>query len=93
MLTSFQEVEDNLAALRELARERELQAQALTAARESERVLLRQYQAGTATYVAVINAQALSLNAERTLVQIQGRELAASVALTKAVGGGYSEKN
>ncbi|MBV8503185.1 MAG: efflux transporter outer membrane subunit [Paucibacter sp.] len=91
VLVSFQEVEDNLAALRDLARERELQEQALKAARESERVLLRQYKAGTANYVAVINAQALSLNAERTLVQTQGRELAASVALTKATGGGYSQ--
>lgn len=91
VLVSFQEVEDNLAALRELARERELQDQAMKSARESERVLLRQYRAGTASYVAVINAQALALNAERTLVQLQGRELAASVALTKAVGGGYSQ--
>ena len=93
VLTSFQEVEDNLAALRELARERVLQEQALKSARESERVLLRQYQAGAAGYVAVINAQALSLNAERTLVQLQGRELAASTALIKAVGGDYTQKN
>ena len=90
VLGSFQEVEDNLAALRELATERDFQEQALAAARESERVLLRQYQAGTTTYVSVINAQALSLNAERTLVQLRGREFAASVALTKALGGGYS---
>jgi len=92
VLQSFQEVEDNLAALRELARERELQATALKAARESERVLLRQYQAGTGSYIAVINAQALSLNAERSLVQLQGRELTASVALTKALGGGYADE-
>ena len=90
VLGSFQEVEDNLAALRELATERGLQEQALAAARESERVLLKQYQAGTTTYVSVINAQALSLNAERTLVQLRGREFAASVALTKALGGGYT---
>jgi len=93
VLQSFQEVEDNLAALRELARERELQNTALKSARESERVLLRQYQAGTSTYVALINAQALSLNAERTLVQLQGRELTASVALTKALGGGYTPQD
>jgi NodT family efflux transporter outer membrane factor (OMF) lipoprotein len=90
VLASFQDVEDNLAALRDLAAERVLQEQALAAARESERVLLKQYQAGTATYVAVINAQALSLTAERSLFQLQGRELAASVALTKALGGGYA---
>ena len=92
VLSSFQEVEDNLAALRDLARERELQDQALKAARESERVLLKQYQAGTTTYVSVINAQALALTAERTLLQVQGRELAASVALTKALGGGYASQ-
>lgn len=91
VLASFQEVEDNLAALRELARERELLARAVASARESERVLLRQYGAGTSTYTAVITAQALTLANERSLVQIQGRELTASVALVKALGGGYAQ--
>ncbi len=91
VLSGFQEVEDNLAALRELARARQYSEQALLAAQESEAVLLRQYQSGTTTYLAVIDAQALALGSERTALQLRARELAAGVALIKALGGAATE--
>ncbi|HEY0201359.1 MAG TPA: efflux transporter outer membrane subunit [Burkholderiaceae bacterium] len=90
VLGGFQEVEDNLAALNELAQERAAQDRAVVAARDSERVLLSQYRAGTTTYLSVITAQNLALTAERTALQLQAREYAASVALVKAVGGGWN---
>ena len=90
VLNGFQEVEDNLATLDELDRElTNLKAAALSA-RKAERVLTTQYRAGTTTYASVIVAQALTLSDERSALQVQGRQLAASVALIKAIGGDWS---
>jgi NodT family efflux transporter outer membrane factor (OMF) lipoprotein len=89
VLAGFQEVEDNLAALGDLARERVAQDEAARAARESLRVLLAQYRAGTAPYTSVVTAQALALTADRTVLQLRARQFAASVALIKAIGGGW----
>ncbi len=91
MLSGFQEVEDNLVALRELAREREHGDSALRSAQESQAILLQQYQSGTTNYLAVIDAQALALGSERTALQLRARELAAGVALIKALGGAATE--
>jgi NodT family efflux transporter outer membrane factor (OMF) lipoprotein len=91
VLSAFQEVEDNLAALRELARERGHAEQALRAATESESILLSQYQSGTTNYLAVIDAQSLALGSERAVLQLRARELAAGVALIKALGGAATE--
>ncbi|WP_084461559.1 efflux transporter outer membrane subunit [Curvibacter gracilis] len=90
VLAGFQEVEDNLAALDQLARERVQQEAALAAARTAERIVTRQYEAGTAPYASVITAQALALNSERAALQLQGRQLTASVTLIKALGGGWT---
>ncbi|MDB5989886.1 MAG: transporter [Herbaspirillum sp.] len=89
VLGGFQEVEDNLSTLRVLDQESAVQAQAITAAQLAERLALSQYRAGTATYLAVVTTQAASLAAQRTGVQLLGRQLLASVALIKAVGGGW----
>lgn len=90
VLGGFQEVEDNLAALRVLDQEAQAQQRAVTAARLAERLALAQYRAGTAIYLAVVSAQTLALTNERALVQLRGRQLLASVALIKATGGGWS---
>ena len=89
VLAGFQEVEDNLAALGDLAQEHTAQQEAARAAHVAEQVLLAQYRAGTATYIAVITAQAQALAADRALLQVRSRQFAASVALIKAVGGGW----
>lgn len=89
VLAAFQQVEDNLALLRVLAQERELQEQAVAAAQRAERLALAQYRGGTASYLAVVTAQALALANQRTAVQLQGRQLLASVALIAATGGGW----
>ena len=91
VLAGFQEVEDNLAALGELERERAAQDEAARAAHESLQILLAQYRAGTAPYTAVVTAQSLALAADRAVLQLQGRQFAASVALVKALGGGWGE--
>jgi len=88
-LAGLQEVEDALAALRVLAAERTVQDMAVAAARVAERASLAQYRAGTASYLAVVTAQTLSLANQRTSVQLLGRQLVASAALVKALGGGW----
>ena len=89
VLTAFQEVEDNLAALSILEREAVVQDQAVKAARESAAIALNQYKAGTANYLAVVVLQTAALNSERTALAILARRLTASVALIKATGGGW----
>lgn len=89
VLTAFQEVEDNLAANHFLARESGVQTEALAAARQSATIILNQYQAGTVSYLNVVTALADQLNAERTSVQLLGRQLNASVTLLKAAGGDW----
>jgi len=90
VLGGFQQVEDNLATLRILDREADLQAQAVKAAQLAERLALSQYRAGTASYLSVVTAQTLSLTNQRTAVQLRGRQLAASVSLITATGGGWN---
>ncbi|HXE21166.1 MAG TPA: efflux transporter outer membrane subunit [Rhodoferax sp.] len=89
VLGGIQQVEDNLALLRVLNHEVVLQDQAVQASQLAERLALAQYRAGTATYLSVVTAQTLSLANQRSAVQLRGRQLAASVALITAVGGGW----
>lgn len=90
VLIGFQEVEDNLAALRILEQEGAVQDEAVKAARESLTITLNQYRAGTANYLAVVVAQATALANERTALAILSQRLSASVALIKALGGGWN---
>lgn len=92
VLAAFQDVEDNLAALDQLARERAALEAATRSARTAERVALSQYRAGTGSYLALHTAQAQALADERAGLQVQARELAASVGLIKALGGGWDER-
>ncbi|HEV2495856.1 MAG TPA: efflux transporter outer membrane subunit [Terriglobia bacterium] len=62
VLTSFQQVEDNLAALRVLGNEADAEDQAVQAAQQSLDVSTYQYKAGVASYLQVITAQAIAQN-------------------------------
>ena len=90
VLTAFQGVEDNLAALRILEEEAGVQAEAVTAARESVRITTNQYLAGTVPYLNVITTQATLLADEVTLINLQGRRMTAAVLLVEALGGGWN---
>jgi len=90
VLIGLQEVEDDLAALRVLAEERTVLDAAVSAARVAERASLAQYRAGTATYLAVVTSQTLLFANQRSAVQLLGRQLVASAALVKALGGGWN---
>jgi len=90
VLAGFQEVEDNLAALRILEEEARVQDEAVRAARESVDLTLNQYKAGIVNYINVVAVQTAQLNNERTAVNILGRRLVAAVGLIKALGGGWN---
>jgi len=89
VLTGFQEVEDNLAALRILEEEARVQAEAAAAAQQSLEYSLNQYKAGITTYLQVVSAQATAFSAQRASADILARRMTASVQLVKALGGGW----
>ena len=89
VLGAYQDVEDNLAALRILQEEAKTQQAAVTAAQNSLNQSLTRYKGGVTTYLEVITAQGLALSDERTAVQILGRRITASVSLVRALGGGW----
>ncbi|TLZ40595.1 MAG: RND transporter, partial [Gammaproteobacteria bacterium] len=89
VLSAFQEVEDNLAALKMLAEESTAERAAADAAADTLAIVENQYKAGTVDYLNVVSAQNASLGAERAWRDITNRSLAASVALLKALGGGW----
>jgi NodT family efflux transporter outer membrane factor (OMF) lipoprotein len=87
-LTAFQQVEDQLAALRIFAEEAEAQAAAVISAREAVRIINNQWLAGTVNYTSVV-AQATALANEETALNIRQSRLVASAALIQALGGGW----
>jgi NodT family efflux transporter outer membrane factor (OMF) lipoprotein len=89
VLAGLQQVEDNLAALRVLADEARVQAEAVRLARQSVDLVLNQYKAGTATYLNVVSAQATELSNRSVALNIRSRQLGASVQLIQALGGGW----
>jgi len=90
VLVAFQEVEDNLAALRILENEADQEAEAVASAQHSLSLSLTRYRGGVANYLEVTTAQSAALADEVTAVNILTRRLAASVLLVKALGGGWS---
>lgn len=89
VLQAFQDVEDQLAALRILSQESAAQDLAVRDAQRSLAVSTRRYKDGITTYLEVITAQATELANERTAADITTRQFASSVQLVKALGGGW----
>jgi NodT family efflux transporter outer membrane factor (OMF) lipoprotein len=89
VLTAFQQVEDQLAALRILAQQADVQDKAVAAAREAERIINNQYLAGTVAYTSVIVAEQTALADAETAVSIRQSRLVASAALIQDLGGGW----
>ena len=88
-LTAFQEVEDNLAALRILEIEVQQQREATASAEESLQLSTNRYGHGVDNYLQVITAQMELLSNQRNDLDILRRRMDASVRLVKAIGGGW----
>ncbi len=89
VLNAFQEVEDNLAALRILDQESGVQQAAVDAARRSLQISTSRYKGGVTTYLEVLTAQTVQLSNQRTQADIESRQFVASVQLILALGGGW----
>lgn len=90
VLNGFQEVEDNLAALRVLAQEQASAATATDAATRSLHLSTNRYKGGVTTYLEVLTAQQAQLANQRTDQDILTRRFVASVQLVSALGGGWT---
>ncbi|MFA5109840.1 MAG: efflux transporter outer membrane subunit [Desulfobaccales bacterium] len=89
VLTGFQEVEDNLAALRILEQEAKAQDDAVQASRQSLAVSTNQYKAGIISTLDLLIVETVAFNNERTAITILGNRMSASTLLIKALGGGW----
>lgn len=89
VLTAFQQVEDNLSALRVLEQEAVVTDRAVASAQRSVTVTTEQYKAGTADYLQVVQVQTIALTDERAAVDLKTRRMTASVQLIEALGGGW----
>lgn len=89
VLTAFQQVEDQLAALRILEQQDAVQERTVNSANEAVRLTLNEYKAGTVAYTSVVTAQATALADAQALLSIRQNRLTASVALIQALGGGW----
>jgi multidrug efflux system outer membrane protein len=89
VLTAYQEVEDQLAALRILSGEAQSEAAAVADAGQTEQIALNRYTAGLVGYIDVLTAQTTLLSTQRTAAQISGQRMVATVVLVKALGGGW----
>jgi NodT family efflux transporter outer membrane factor (OMF) lipoprotein len=89
VLTAFQQVEDNLAALRILSLQIKQQDTAVTSAQRYVSIATDRYKLGLDPYLDVITAQTALLSAQQTAVTLRLQQLTASVQLIEALGGGW----
>ena len=91
VLTAFQQVEDELVALRVLEQEAKVRDQTVTSARQAVDLTLNQYKAGTIDYTSVVAAQTTALSAAQSMLTVLQQRQIASVTLIEALGGGWSD--
>jgi len=90
VLTGFQQVEDNLAALRILSIEIQHQDEAVKSAERNLTVALDRYKLGLDPYLNVLTAQTSFLSNQQTAVILRVQQMTASSGLIEALGGGWS---
>ncbi len=93
VLTGFQQVEDNVAALRILEHEAQVQQNAVTAAQKYLELATTRYKGGVTSYLEVTTAQSAALADEVTAVDILGRRMVDAVTLVQALGGGWNSSD
>ena len=92
VLAAFAEVEDNLAGLRILGQQSTEIDQALASARRAADLAQKLYDAGRSGYLELLDAQRNLAAVERSAVQLRGDRAVTTVALIRALGGGWPAK-
>jgi outer membrane protein TolC len=92
-ITAFQQVEDQVVAIRVYGDEIKTEQLAVKAAEQAVQIALNEYQAGTQNYTTVVIAEATALTDEQTLIATRAQRLTAAVDLVVALGGGWNEKD
>ena len=91
VLQALQEMEDHLVAAQQLQQQAVAQSQAVASAQRNLDIALAQYAAGTVSYLNVVTAQASALNAQRSLLDIESRQVLASNQLLKNWAGHWPQ--
>jgi NodT family efflux transporter outer membrane factor (OMF) lipoprotein len=89
VLSTFQQVEDELLALRVLQNQAQFQSEAVKSAQTAADVALNEFTAGTVAYTTVITANQTLLADQQSALTVQQNRLVASVTLIEALGGGW----
>ncbi|MFC5511489.1 efflux transporter outer membrane subunit [Massilia jejuensis] len=89
VLAAFAEVEDNLAGVRILAEQGAQVDDAVRSARRSAELARKLYDAGRSSYLDLLDAQRNLAAVERSAVQVRGNQALTTVALIRALGGGW----
>jgi NodT family efflux transporter outer membrane factor (OMF) lipoprotein len=89
VFSAFEDVEDQLAALRVLEQESTVEQRAVDAAHRSFDLSNSRYKGGVTSYLEVLTAEQTLLQDEVTEINIESRQFAASVSLVRALGGGW----
>jgi multidrug efflux system outer membrane protein len=89
VLAAFAEVEDDLVAIRTLAGQSEAARDAVVSATRAFSIADSRYRAGASSYLDVIDAQRSLLSIQRLDTQVKGARAASTVALIRALGGGW----
>ena len=89
VITAFQDVEDQLSSLRILQQESGVEDRAVAAAQQSFDLSNQRYKGGVTSYLEVLTTEATLLQNQRTAIDLETRQFASSVALIRALGGGW----
>ena len=92
VLVAFQEVEDNLANLRVLQDQTQVQNDAVAASARAAHLARTQYEDGSVNYLSVLETERTLLQAQRSAVQLEGVRAVSTVNLIRALGGGWGDK-
>jgi NodT family efflux transporter outer membrane factor (OMF) lipoprotein len=91
VLTAFQQVEDNLVAIRVFGLEAKVQTEAVKAAEQAVQIAINEYRAGTQNFTTVVTNEATALSDELLLLATRAERLTAAVSLVVALGGGWND--
>jgi NodT family efflux transporter outer membrane factor (OMF) lipoprotein len=91
VLTAFQQVEDNLVAIRVFGQEIKVQVEAVNAAQQAVEIAINEYRAGTQNFTTVVTNEATLLSDEELLLATRTERLTAAFSLVVALGGGWND--